>query len=139
MNYGAIADAAAGKTVDQAFADMSTSTTQQPKQLDQRMINERTVLSVLGLSTGEQFMQAIEASAEIPARVKGWFKPSEMGVDVLDTNAQGIIAAMVAGAVITQAEADSLTAYGYEAQPKWSGVTQGHIKKALDMRARGEI
>ena len=139
MKYTEIADLAAGLSVDDAFVAISSRTTEKQKPIDQRMINERTILGLIGMSAGGAFMSAIEASPDIPARVKSWFKPSESGVDVLNGGTQYIIANLVAGGVITQDQADSITAFGIETVPEFGGITRGHVQKAVDMRARGEI
>jgi len=139
MNYAAIADAAAGLSLDDAFAAISIRIVTVEKGIDQRMINERTILSLIGMADGDAFMTALEASVNVPDRIKPWFKPSESGVDVLDVGSQKIIAMMVGGSVITQAQADTITDYGFSTVPEFGGVSRGHVKKAIDMRARGEV
>ena len=59
------------------------------KPIDERMMNERTVMGLIGMESGETFMQSLEAAPDsmIPARVKTWFKPSEAGIDVATPSA----------------------------------------------------
>lgn len=141
-DYAAIADAAeAYADYQSAYAAMSAETVQVQKSLDGRMLNERTVYALIGTTAGETLLQGIEGlpDNQLPARVKAWFAPGAGGIDVLESAAQSIIGAMVQGGAITQAEADTLTAYGYTTEKKWPGIGPDHIRKALEMRARGDI
>ena len=107
------------------------------KSIDDRMINERSVFAIIGMATGEAFMAAIEADANIPTRVKDWFKPSEQGVDVLDVSVASIFSSMVGASVITQAEADLLTDYGYESSPAYPGISPLMVQNARDQVIAG--
>jgi hypothetical protein len=98
------------------------------KNTDERMLNERGIFSLIGLQAGETLMQAIEASAGIPARVKAWFKPSEQGIDISDPNALGILAGMVAANVLTQANSDILTEYAYVTTQPFINATKNDFE-----------
>lgn len=126
-----------GGTAQEAADALAPVMAQKEKALDDRMISERRVFAILGMVSGEAFMAAIEASNDIPARVKAWFKPSEQGVDVLDPSAAMIIGMMVAGGVIGQAEADSLMAFGYEEESEYPGITATMVQNARDQVAKG--
>ena len=99
------------------------------KSIDQRMINERGVFARIGMVSGEQLMTAIEASPDIPARVKAWFRPSEQGIDIADPSALYILAGMVTTGVITQAESDILTGSAYETRTPYLTTTLYQIKR----------
>ena len=68
------------------------------KPIDERMMNERTVMGLIGMESGETFMQSLEAAPDnmIPARVKAWFKPSEAGIDIATPSAIVLSASAVA-------------------------------------------
>jgi len=86
------------------------------KPLDDRMMNERTVLGLIGMQSGETFMQSLEAAPDslLPTRVKAWFKPSEAGIDVATPSAVGLIDTMAGAGAITEAEAGLLKGYAYD-------------------------
>ena len=77
------------------------------KPLDDRMMNERTVMGLIGMESGETFMQSLEAAPDslLPARVKAWFKPSEAGIDVATPSAIVLIDNIASAGAITEAEA----------------------------------
>jgi len=85
------------------------------KPLDERMMNERTVMGLIGMEYGEMFMQSLEAAPDnmLPARVKAWFKPSEAGIDVATPSAIGLIDTMAGAGAIAEAEAGLLKGYAY--------------------------
>ena len=95
------------------------------KPLDERMMNERTVMGLIGMESGEVFMQSLEATPDsaIPARVKAWFKPSEAGIDVATPSAVGLIDAMAGAGAITEAEAGVLKGYAYDTVTPFSRIT----------------
>ena len=95
------------------------------KPLDDRMMNERTVMGLIGMESGETFMQSLEAAPDnmIPARVKAWFKPSEAGIDVATPSAVGLIDAMAGSGAITVDEAGLLKGYAYETVTPFERVT----------------
>ena len=95
------------------------------KPLDERMMNERTVMGLIGMESGETFMQSLEAAPDsmIPARVKAWFKPSEAGIDVATPSAVGLIDAMAGAGAITEAEAGVLKGYAYDTVTPFSRIT----------------
>jgi hypothetical protein len=85
------------------------------KPIDERMMNERTVMGLIGMESGETFMQSLEAAPDnmIPARVKAWFKPSEAGIDAAMPSAIVLIDNMASAGAITEAEAGVLKGYAY--------------------------
>jgi len=95
------------------------------KPLDERMMNERTVMGLIGMESGETFMQSLEAAPDglIPARVKMWFKPSEAGIDVATPSAVGLIDAMAGAGAITEAEAALLKGYAYDTVTPFERIT----------------
>jgi len=95
------------------------------KPLDDRMMNERTVMGLIGMESGEMFMQSLEATPDsaIPARVKAWFKPSEDGIDVATPSAVGLIDAMAGAGAITEAEAGVLKGYAYDTVVPFARIT----------------
>jgi len=99
---------------EKALIEANAYTETPAKQLNQRMVNERTVIGLIGMGPGEGFMLALEASEDIPARIKTWFKPSEFGIDINSKDAVGLIDTMAVNEVITEAEANILKGYGYD-------------------------
>jgi len=95
------------------------------KPIDERMMNERTVMGLIGMQSGETFMQSLEAAPDsmIPARVKAWFKPSEAGIDVATPSAVQLINTMAGAGAITQAEAGLLKGYAYNTVTPFSRIT----------------
>ena len=95
------------------------------KPLDERMMNERTVLGLIGMQSGETFMQSLEAAPDslLPARVKAWFKPSEAGIDVATPSAVGLIDTMAGAGAITEAEAGVLKGYAYDTVTPFERIT----------------
>ena len=95
------------------------------KPIDDRMMNERTVMGLIGMESGEVFMQSLEAAPDnmIPARVKAWFKPSEAGIDVATPSAVGLIDAMAGAGAITEAEAGVLKGHAYNTVKPFERLT----------------
>ena len=95
------------------------------KPIDERMMNERTVMGLIGMESGETFMQSLEAAPDsvMPARVKAWFKPSEAGIDVATPSAVGLIDAMAGAGAITEAEAGVLKGYAYDTVTPFERIT----------------
>jgi len=95
------------------------------KPLDDRMMNERTVMGLIGMESGEAFMQSLEAAPDnmIPARVKTWFKPSEAGIDVATPSAIVLIDNMASAGAITEAEAGVLKGYAYDTVTPFERIT----------------
>jgi hypothetical protein len=95
------------------------------KPLDERMMNERTVMGLIGMESGETFMQSLEAAPDsvMPARVKAWFKPSEAGIDVAMPSAIVLIDNMASAGAITEAEAGVLKGYAYDTVTPFERVT----------------
>ena len=95
------------------------------KPIDERMMNERTVMGLIGMQSGEVFMQSLEAAPDsaIPARVKAWFKPSEAGIDVATPSAVGLIDTMAGAGAITEAEAGLLKGYAYDTVTPFERIT----------------
>ena len=101
------------------------------KPLEDRMMNERTVLGLIGMQSGETFMQSLEAAPDsmIPARVKMWFKPSEAGIDVSTPSAILLIDTMAGAGAITEAEAGLLKGYAYNTVTPFSNATLYDVTK----------
>ena len=95
------------------------------KPIDERMMNERTVLGLIGMESGETFMQSLEAAPDsvMPARVKAWFKPSEAGIDVAMPSAIVLIDNMASAGAITEAEAGVLKGYAYDTVTPFERIT----------------
>ena len=95
------------------------------KPLEGRMMNERTVMGLIGMESGETFMQSLEAAPDnmIPDRVKMWFKPSEAGIDVATPSAVGLIDTMAGAGAITEAEAGLLKGYAYNTVTPFERIT----------------
>ena len=95
------------------------------KPLDERMMNERTVMGLIGMESGETFMQSLEAAPDsaMPARVKAWFKPSEAGIDVATPSAIVLIDTMAGAGAITEAEARVLKGYAYNTVTPFERIT----------------
>ena len=95
------------------------------KPLDERMMNERTVMGLIGMEYGEMFMQSLEAAPDnmLPTRVKAWFKPSEDGIDVATPSAVGLIDTMAGAGAITEAEAGLLKGYAYDTVTPFERIT----------------
>jgi len=95
------------------------------KPIDDRMMNERTVMGLIGMESGETFMQSLEAAPDsvMPARVKAWFKPSEAGIDVATPSAVGLIDNMASAGAITEAEAGVLKGYAYDTVTPFERIT----------------
>ena len=111
IDFLATADADSGV----ALAAARAFSEQVLKPIDERMMNERTVMGLIGMQSGETFMQSLEAAPDsmIPARVKAWFKPSEAGIDVATPSAIVLIDTMAGAGAITEAEAGLLKGYAY--------------------------
>jgi hypothetical protein len=95
------------------------------KPIDERMMNERTVMGLIGMESGETFMQSLEAAPDsvMPSRVKAWFKPSEAGIDVATPSAVGLIDAMAGAGAITEAESGVLKGYAYDTVTPFERIT----------------
>jgi hypothetical protein len=95
------------------------------KPFDERMMNERTVMGLIGMQSGETFMQSLEAAPDslLPTRVKAWFKPSEAGIDVATPSAVGLIDTMAGAGAITVAEAELLKGYAYDTVTPFERIT----------------
>ena len=95
------------------------------KPLEGRMLNERTVLGLIGLADGETFMQSLEAAPDstIPARVKAWFKPSEAGIDIGSPTAVQLVDSMAKAGAITMSNAGLLKGYAYDTVTPFDRIT----------------
>ena len=107
------------------------------KPIDERMMNERTVMGLIGMQSGEVFMQSLEAAPDsmIPARVKAWFKPSEAGIDVATPSAVGLIDTMAGAGAITEAEAGLLKGYAYNTVTPFERIELPDVLKARGVYA----
>ena len=95
------------------------------KPIDERMMNERTVMGLIGMQSGEVFMQSLEATPDsaIPDRVKLWFRPSELGIDISEPAAVQIVDGMIGAGAITEDEAGLLKGYAYNTVTPFERVT----------------
>lgn len=134
MNYAAIADEAQ-KHGAGAFAIMSAQTVSVLSILTGSQLRIWAALNPSDY-TGLKAAGSVSVAAEMAASLV-----SESGstLDLSDPLVAGLVEGLVAGGVITQNGADSLYQLATVATPSWPGVTQGHIDKALQMRARGDI
>ena len=107
------------------------------KPIDERMMNERTVMGLIGMESGETFMQTLEAAPDslLPARVKAWFKPSEAGIDVATPSAVGLIDTMAGAGAITEAEAGLLKGYAYDTVTPFERIELPDVLKARGVYA----
>jgi len=120
------ADDATALTQARAFSE------QVLKPVDSRMANERTVMGLIGLVSGEAFMQALEAIPieKLPSRVKAWFKPSEDGIDIVSSEAISLIDTTVSDGTITADEAAVLKGYAYDTSTPFVNATLYDLLKA---------
>ena len=111
------------------------------KPLEGRMMNERTVLGLIGMQSGETFMQSLEAAPDnmLPTRVKAWFKPSEAGIDVATPSAVGLIDTMAGAGAITEAEAGLLKGYAYDTVTPFANATLYDVTKERGVFSYVEI
>ena len=95
------------------------------KPLEGRMLNERTVLGLIGMAAGETFMQSLEAAPDsmIPPRVKVWFKPSEAGIDIGSPTAVQLVDSMAKAGAITASNAGLLKGYAYNTVTPFERIT----------------
>lgn len=108
------------------------------KPLDNRMISARRVYAILGLQKGAEFIGTIKADPNIPDDVKDWFKPSEGGVDVLDTSVAVVVGQVVAADnSITAEDGQKILNFGYELVPEFPGVNATMVQNARDQKAKG--
>ena len=107
------------------------------KPLEGRMMNERTVLGLIGMQSGETFMQSLEAAPDslLPSRVKAWFKPSEAGIDVATPSAVGLIDTMAGAGAITVDEAGLLKGYAYNTVTPFERIELPDVLKARGVYA----
>ena len=113
------ADSSVALTQARAFSE------QVLKPLEGRMLNERTVLGLIGMASGETFMQSLEAAPDsmIPARVKVWFKPSEAGIDIGSPTAVQLVDSMAKAGAITASNAGLLKGYAYDTVTPFERIT----------------
>jgi len=99
------------------------------KPLEGRMLNERTVLGLIGMAAGETFMQSLEAAPDsmIPARVKVWFKPSEAGIDIGSPTAVQLVDSMAKAGAITASNAGLLKGYAYDTVTPFERITLHNV------------
>jgi len=99
------------------------------KPLEGRMLNERTVLGLIGMASGETFMQSLEAAPDsmIPARVKVWFKPSEAGIDIGSPTAVQLVDSMAKAGAITASNAGLLKGYAYDTVTPFERITLHNV------------
>tara|TARA_R110001583_G_scaffold25218_7_gene91461 strand:+ start:337 stop:969 length:633 start_codon:yes stop_codon:yes gene_type:complete len=125
----------------QASPDDATALTQARAYTEQvlknesdRMITERRMIDLLGFTAGDIAMTAIENAPTtiIPARIKTWFKPSELGVDIAAPYGLELVRLMIQYNTVTQAQADKLTGYAYRTEKPFEFVTLHDIKLARE-------
>jgi len=81
----------------------------------ERMVTERRMIDLLGFTVGDVAMTAIEDApiTIVPARIKTWFTPSELGIDIAAPYGLELVSRMLQYDVVVQAQADVLTGYAY--------------------------
>lgn len=136
VDYKAIADAVLpGEDYETAFARMSAETVTEAVTGDV-WESELGIMSRLGVVLADTILTKIEGA--VPARVQRLIQ-SEKGINIADPQTQGLVASLVAGGVLTQAEADALMAPLSVTRPKWPGLKPGYVQNAIDWRAQGVI
>jgi len=136
VDYKAIADRASELTgtTEEIHALMAAETTIQA--LEANWETELAIISRLGVAEADTILSKIEAA--VSPRVQRMIQ-SERGVNLADPQTLGLIAQLVAGGVLIQAEADSLLASNTETVPTWPGLTLWQVRDAIAMRAAGEV
>ena len=106
---GASADDAVARTQARAYTE------QVLKPEAERMVTERRMIDLLGFTAGDVAMTAIEDApiTIVPARIKTWFTPSELGIDIAAPYGLELVSRMLQYDVVVQAQADVLTGYAY--------------------------
>ena len=89
-----------------------------------RMVTERRMIDLLGFTAGDVAMTAIEDApiTIVPARIKTWFTPSELGIDIAAPYGLELVSRMLQYNVVVQAQADVLTGYAYETVTPFEGI-----------------
>lgn len=136
VDYKAIADRASELTgtVEEIHAAMAAESTTQT--LDANWETELAIMSRLGVEQADIILGKIESA--VPPRVQRMIQ-SERGVNLADPQTLGLISQLVAGGVLTQAEADALLASNTETVLTWPGLTLWQVRDAIAMRAAGEV
>lgn len=136
VDYAAIADAVQpGEVAEQAFTRMAAETVTTPVVGDVYE-SELGLMSRLGVHDADAILSAIEAA--VPERVTRMIR-SDRGINLADPQTQGMVAQLVAGGVLTQADSDKLLATLTKTEPAWPGLKLGHVINAVEWRAAGRI
>ena len=125
---GASADDAVARTQARAYTE------QVLKPEADRMVTERRMIDLLGFTAGDVAMTAIEDApiTIVPARIKTWFTPSELGIDIAAPYGLELISRMLQYNVVVQAQADVLTGYAYNTVKPFEFATLYDILKARE-------
>ena len=125
---GASADDAVALTQARAYTE------QVLKPEADRMVTERRMIDLLGFTAGDVAMTAIENApiAVVPSRIKTWFTPSELGIDIAAPYGLELVSRMLQYDVVVQAQADVLTGYAYNTVKPFEFVTLYDILKARE-------
>jgi len=102
-----------------------------------RMVTERRMIDLLGFTAGDVAMTAIEDApiTIVPARIKTWFTPSELGIDIAAPYGLELISRMLQYNVVVQAQADVLTGYAYNTVTPFAGIEMPDVLKARGVYA----
>ena len=125
---GASADDAVARTQARAYTE------QVLKPEAERMVTERRMIDLLGFTAGDVAMTAIEDApiTIVPARIKTWFTPSELGIDIAAPYSLELVSRMLQYDVVVQAQADVLTGYAYNTVKPFEFATLYDILKARE-------
>lgn len=93
----------------------------------ERLINERTIYAELGPALAEAILTKLQTVADAGdaamGRIVRWLDPARQGVDIASPLMLASLAALVAGGVLEQSEADALLAMAEGPDiPKWQAV-----------------
>ena len=116
--------------VQDAFDVMTgeETTTQKPENFE----SELAIMSRLGIAQAEAILGKIEGylSSQGLGRVIRMIQ-SDRGVNLADPQTIGLAAGLVAGGVLTQAEADALLASNSETALRWPNLAEWQVLEAL--------
>ncbi len=126
-----------GGDLETALATLSTITTTVPHEVNR--IFDRDVYTALGAMEGEVVLQAIEAQAEDGTdpyqaafiRVLKWISPgAEHGIDICDTEVQGVLNSLVGKHGVTQPMIDAVISLKDQIVIKYPGLRKGDVEYA---------
>ena len=135
IDYTALANAVQqGETMEEAFTRLSAATVTEDKAVAK--YSELSLMSELGVTLADTILTKIEA--QVSARVVRMIQSVE-GVNLADPETKGLLAGLLAGGALTQAEHDALIDLTKETKPVWPNLKLGHVQNAMEWRAEGYI